>query len=553
MIRGIETSSNSDYAYDTAIDCSVAGGLGYIFITTGYANDMTFEQDIMFKRCINPKMVKFDPLSTQPDGSDQMSCLIEEVVREDAFKRMYPKASVTDFDDIWKTEGGIIVGRYWNIDLTDDTLLLMSDGSAILKSDLDSDEELQMYYQAIGVMPTEKSRKVQRRKVKQITTNGVEILDEKDWPGIYIPVVPVYGEEVWIDNKREYKSLHRDAQDAQKAYSYFRTMFAESVGLQSRAPYLGKVGTFETDYAKWSTANTENHSFIEYDGEKPMRQGWTGVDSGSMQEAMNCSEDMKAIMGIYDASLGNRSNETSGIAIAQRKSQAGVQTYHFADNLSRSIRQCGRVIIDLIPHVYDTPRIARILGDDYKTEEMVMLNAETTYKNRAALFDVRVGKYDATVDTGPSFSTQREETAANITEIVRNYPAGAPILMDVLAEVSDWPKADKVARRFAAMLPPEIRESEQEGEEADPQQLMMQNQQMGQQLQQAEEAIDQLKSMLEQTQSEQQNNEQMIELKKQEEINKGKYLDLQKQESITRQKEAEAFLSQIPVNPVLGY
>jgi len=191
MIRGIETSSNSDYAYDTAIDCSVAGGLGYIFITTGYANDMTFEQDIMFKRCINPKMVKFDPLSTQPDGSDQMSGLIEEVVREDAFKRMYPKASVTDFDDVWKTEGGIIVGRYWNIDLTDDTLLLMSDGSAILKSDLDSDEELQMYYQAIGVMPTEKSRKVQRRKVKQITTNGVEILDEKDWPGIYIPVVPV--------------------------------------------------------------------------------------------------------------------------------------------------------------------------------------------------------------------------------------------------------------------------------------------------------------------------------------------------------------------------
>lgn len=543
MVRAIETSSSSDYAYDTAIDCAVSGGLGFIYIATDYVDDLTFEQDIVFRRCVNPKMVKFDPMSTQPDGSDQMACIIEEVVREEVFKQRYPKADTSNFDDQWVTEGGIIVGRYWKINTTDDVLLLMSDNSAVLKSSLDADEELKAYYSTMGVVPTDKTRKVQRRSVKQIATNGTEIFEESDWPSIYIPVVPVYGEEVWIDDKREYKSLHRDAQDAQRSYDYFRTMFAESVGLQSRAPYLGKVGTFESDRNKWQTVNSENHPFLEYDDEMPQRQGWIGVDSGSMQEAMNCSEDMKAIMGIYDASLGNRSNETSGVAIAQRKSQAGVQTYHFSDNLNRSIRQCGRIIVDLIPKIYDTPRIVRVLGDDYKTEETIKINDQTDYNGRVALFDVRVGKYDVTVDTGPSFSTRREEVAAQITEIMRSAPDTSSLLMDIIAENSDWPNSEKVAKRFAAMLPESIKHLEQEVND-DPAQLAMQRDQLAEQLQQAEEAIDQLKAMLQEAQSTQEDSEAMIELKKQQEINKGKLLDLQKQKELTSQKQAEMLASQ---------
>jgi hypothetical protein len=545
MVRAIESNSNSDYAYDTAIDNTVAGGLGYIIVTTDYIDDMSFEQDVKLKRVVNPLSVKFDPMSIEPDGSDQMQCFIEDIVREEVFEQMYPDADMKGLADskIDKPEEGVLVGQYWKVMLVDDVLLLMADGSAVLKSDLDTDVELQTVY--MGVEATDKSRPIKRRKVCQYITNGYEILEKREWAGKYIPVIPVYGEEVWDGDKRCYKSIHRDAQDAQRMYNYFRTSSTESVALQIRSPYLGKVGTFDTDISKWQNANTVNYPFIEYDNEIPQRQGWTGVDQGSLQEAMNASEDMKAIMGIYDASLGNRSNETSGVAIAQRKSQSGTATYHFADNLSRSIRQCGRIIVDLIPKIYDTPRMVRILGEDGKTAEMVGINQPTEYLNRVQMFDVRSGKYDVAVDTGASFTTRREEVAAQIGEVIRAYPQGAPMLMDVLAENSDWPKADKVAKRFAAMLPQQIIDSEQdEGQEVDPQ-----VQQMGQQLQQAEQAIDQLKQMLAESQQKTQDQSAMIDLEKQREINKGKLLDLQKQKQITDQKEAEALLSQLSAVP----
>lgn len=489
-------------------------------------------------------------MSVEPDGSDQMACFVEDIISEDSFKQLYPDADLKGLasSDCDKPEDGILLGQYWKISIVADTLLLLSDGSAILKSDYDADPEIATYYEAIGVTATEKSRAIKRRKVTQYITNGYEILDTKEWAGKYIPVIPVYGEEVWDGEKRSYKSIHRDAQDAQRMYNYFRTSSTESVALQIRSPFIGPVGSFDTDAQKWAGANSNNYPFIEYDdkGMAPQRQGWTGVDQGSLQESMNAAEDMKAIMGIYDASLGNRSNETSGVAIAQRKSQAGTATYHFADNLSRSIRQCGRIIVDLIPHIYDTPRMVRIIGEDGKSEEQVRINEPTEYKDRVQMFDVRAGKYDVSVDTGASFSTRREEVAAQVSEVIRAYPQGAPLLMDVLAENSDWPKADKVAKRFAAMLPPQILEAEKEGQEDAPD---PQIEQMGQQLQQAEEAIDHLKQLLQESQQKTQDNAAMIDLEKQREVNKGKLLDLQKQKQITDQKQSEILLSQLSAVP----
>jgi hypothetical protein len=552
LIKQIEVSSNASYAYDTAMDNTVAGGMGYIFITTDYVNDMTFEQDIIIKRCVNPLTVKFDPMSIEPDGSDAKGCIVEEKLRVSDFKAEYPDAK-TDLDGTYLEGDDITVCHFWKVSMVDDTLLLLSDESAILKSELDADTELQDFYAVAGIEPTDRSRKIKRRKVTQYSSTGAEIIKTTEWKGEYIPVVPVYGEEVWDGETRYYKALHQDAQDAARMYNYFRTMSVESVALQIRTPYIGRLGSFDSDASKWATANSVNHAFIEYDGDMPpQRQGWTGVDQGSLQEAMNASEDMKSIMGIYDASLGNRSNETSGVAIAQRKSQAGVATYHFSDNLSRSMGQVGRVILDLIPHIYDTPRMVRILGDDGKTPEEIQLNQETVRNGRVAMFDVRAGKYDAVAETGPSFTTQREETAAQVGEIIRSYPQGAPILMDVLAENSNWKNADKVSKRFAAMLPPEIRDLEQENDQ-DPAMLMQQNQQMGQQLQQAEEAIEHLKGQLQQQTAQVDSNESQIQLELEREKNKGKFLDLQKQQQITSQKQAELVGSVDGLGGVYGY
>jgi hypothetical protein len=176
--------------------------------------------------------------------------------------------------------------------------------------------------------------------------------------------MPVYGDEVMVDGKRYFRSLIRDAKDPQRMFNYWRTTTTELVALAPKAPFIGKKGTFKTDAAKWATANTQSHSVIEFDSEMPQRQPFAGVPAGALQEALNSSDDMKSIMGIYDASLGARSNETSGKAIMARQREGDVSTFHFLDNMSRAIRHAGRIIIDLIPHIYQNDRIVRVLGED---------------------------------------------------------------------------------------------------------------------------------------------------------------------------------------------
>jgi hypothetical protein len=224
------------------------------------------------------------------------------------------------------------------------------------------------------------------------------------------------------------------------------------VALAPKAPFIGRKGAFETDAAKWATANTQSHAFIEYDGpEPPHRQPFAGVPAGALQEALNAADDLKSIMGLHDASLGARSNETSGKAILARQREGDVSTFHYIDNLSRAIRHAGRILIDLIPKVYSTQRMVRILGPDGVPALAAVNGAPVNGAEGSGgrVFDLGAGRYDLTVRAGPSFASRREEAASQMIELIRAYPPAAPLIGDLLAKNLDWPGADEVARRLA--------------------------------------------------------------------------------------------------------
>lgn len=215
---------------------------------------------------------------------------------------------------------------------------------------------------------------------------------------------------------------------------------------------------------------------------------------------MNAADDMKSIMGLFDASLGARSNETSGRAILARQREGDVSTFNFIDNLSRAIRHAGRVIVDLIPHVYNTERIIRAIRED-GTNYKVPINQPTPVEQQRGqgdqmqqqqsmlrVYDLTTGKYDVTCEAGPSFTTRREEAAAQMVEFIRAYPNAAPLIGDLLAKNLDWPGADDIADRLKAMLPPQVT-----GQNPEVQQLQQQMQQMDAQ---ARQAIDQLQQQL---------------------------------------------------------
>ncbi len=478
LIRNIEYTSNADVAYDTAVECAVGGGFGYIRVGLDYAYDDSFDLDIKIERVPNPLAVYPDPHSTAADSSDWNVAFVVDKMTREAFKAAYPKATVTDWDsDAWMDSGdwldsdGVLVAEWWTREQYEKTIVRLSDGSIRDEKDLTEDENLALLIEA-GVISVENTRPTKCYRVIQRIMTGAEILSEREWPGKYIPIIPVYGDEFWIDGKRYLRSLINGAKDAQQMLNFWRTSGTELVALAPRVPFIGPKGTFDSDQERWQTANTKSHSYLEYDdkGTPPQRQPLdSGVAAGSMQEALNASDDIKAITGIHDASLGARSNETSGVAIRARQREGDVSTFHFIDNLARAIRHTGRVVIDLIPHVYDAPRIVRVIGED-GSQEPVQVNQPTPKLDKEtgeperdemgeivmALHDLSVGKYDLTVSTGPSYTTQRQETAEQMMMLIQAYPAAAPLIGDILVKSLDWKGADEIAERLKKMLPPQV-------------------------------------------------------------------------------------------------
>ncbi len=500
LIRNIEYTSNADVAYDTAIDSAVSGGVGYVRIGLDYAFDDSFDMDITIERIINPFAVYGDPHSTAADGSDWNVAFVVDRLSKAAFKRKYKGKADVDFDgdawgnadSTWLNDDGVMIAEWWQREEIERKIAILNDGRVFEVEELQSDPDLSIALET-GILTIEKTRTAKSYKVTQTIMSGVDILEQNEWAGKFIPIIPVYGDEFAVEGKRYFRSLINPAKDAQRMFNYWRTTSTELVALAPRVPFIGKKGAFDSDINNWNTANTVSHSFLEYDGDiAPQRQPLDmGVAAGALQEALNASDDMKAIVGLYDASLGARSNETSGKAIMARQREGDVSTFHFIDNLSRAIRQIGRIIIDLIPSVYDSERIIRVIGEDAK-EKSVQINAPFQKQDEngdpvtqpgqdeegneieqavLAIHDLTVGKYDLTVTAGPSFTTRREEAAAQMTELVRAFPQAAPFIADIMAKNFDWPGADEIAKRFEQMnpanqkkgLPPQIQQMIEQG------------------------------------------------------------------------------------------
>ncbi len=471
LIKQIEVSSSADAAYATAIDDAVSMGFGYFRVDIDFARDDTFERDIKIDRIMNPFSVYRDPRSTAVDSSDWNMCFVTELLTHDEFEASYPDAEKTDFesqsfeqrDNLWYTSDTVRVAEYWSREEVDREIILMTDGQIL---DADVFETQRDIMEMSGIMPVQ-SRMTKTMKVKQCVVTGSEILSEIEWAGRYIPIVPVYGEEVVVGENRNFHSLIHFAKDSQQMYNFWRTAAAELVALAPKAPWIGPVGAFNTDQAKWATANSTNHAFLEYDGgQAPIRQPFAGVPAGAIQEALNSSDDMKSVIGMFDASLGNMGKEVSGKAIAARQKEGDVGTYHFIDNLSRAIRHAGRIIVDLIPSVYTEARVLRVLGEDNEASS-VPVNQPIQGEGEAEprIYDLTTGKYDVVVKLGPSFTTQRAEAAEQMMLLVQQFPQAAPIIGDLIAKNLDWPGAEEMAERLQKLLPSALQGADPEKEQ----------------------------------------------------------------------------------------
>ena len=541
VIRNIEVQSRADVAYDTAIDSAVSCGFGYFRVDVEYASDDSFDRDIKINRIANPFTVFGDPTSTEADSSDWNVAFVTEMLKADDFEKQYPDAEKVDFetdftdekDRLWFQDKSVRIAEYWTRGEVSKVLLQLSDGQVMLAEDYARHKE---DFDQFGIT-VEGERDVSSHEAVQHIINGQEVLETNEWAGKWIPIIPVYGDEVNVEGKRHFQSLIHFSKDAQRSYNYHRTTAAEVVALQPKAPWIGKAGSFDED-PRWATANSVSHPYLEYDGDvPPQRQPFASVPTGIVNEALAAADDMKAIMGLHDASLGARSNETSGRAILARQREGDVSTFHFLDNMTRAIRHAGSIVVDLIPKVYSQPRVMRIMGED-ETPQNVQVNQpiptgevgpdgqpvlDEQGQPASRIYDLTAGKYDVTVKAGPNFTTRREEAATQMTELIRSFPDAAPVIGDILAESLDWPKADEIAKRLKSMLPQQV-QAEQGNPEADA---------LKQQMQQGLQAFQALQAELEALKA-----EKSLESRE---------LEIKEFEAKTDRMEAEAKMAQIPV------
>lgn len=476
IIRHIEDASEAIQAYTTAGEHAIDGGFGYWRIIADYCDDMSFEQDIRIKRIHNRFSVALGP-HTEPDGADAKEAVVwEDVPRED-FKAEYPNAKEVGFEDGdgWSDRDTIRVAEYMCIKPKPIKIHQLDTGEVVTDAQL---KEIWEKAADMGIMPPEPiaSRDTVKKTVYWYKMTREEILDERELIGSYIPVVKVTGNELTMpDGTIRTSGAIEAMMDPQLLHNYAHAGFIENVALAPRAPWVAAdeaVEGYEEDYEMANRQPIALLKFKQFDSAgtplpPPQRTPPPGISPGWQQMLMNTEHGIEASVGMYGPSVGAKSQERSGIALQEQKVQGMVGNFHFPDNLARSIRHTGRILLEWIPKIYDTERVARILGEDNEAE-MINLNPsqETAvapefdqYGNEiGTIYNLNVGKYDVTVTTGPSYTAKRQEAADQQLQVIQARPELLDVIGDIAFENMDTPGSDQIAERLKTLLPPPVQE-----------------------------------------------------------------------------------------------
>ena len=482
LIREIQYQSSAAHAYATAAEHQVSCGIGHFRLMTDYVDDFSMDQTIRIKPIQRPLSVYWDPSAVEIDRSDANWCIVTDLIPESAFKEMYPDAKPTDVEHFeersselyWTNADTVRIAEYWHKKPITKDIVQMPGGEVVDLSKFSKadraiiDEEIE----ANGLQ----IRKVKTHKVEQWIVNGVEVLEGPyEWPGSDIPIIPVIGSEIPVDDKVLRHGLIRFARDPQQLYNYARTSAAESMGQAPRSPWLVTPAMIKPFKDVWDTAHKALRPYLPYmpdpdQPQGPIRQPPPDIPMAYFNEATIADGDIKASVGIYDPQLGERSSENSGKAILAREAQGDTGTFHYSDNLKRALEYAGRQLVELIPKVYDNERVIRILGED-DSEYYVPINQAAGFDEAGEpvyINDLSQGRYDCRVIIGPSYSTKRAEAAESMYQFMQAYPPAAQVAGDLIAKNMDWPGSDAIAERLKRIIPPEVLGEDAPQQEPDP-------------------------------------------------------------------------------------
>ena len=521
MVRHIEYQSDAEVAYSVAGENQVQHGEGFIRVITDYVDETAFEQDILIEQIRNSFSVYMEPLALLRDATGRYCdwAFIVEDITEDDFKRRWPNAEPVNWEmagagDDWKAwfpdNETVRIAEHFYCEYEDATACLWPDGTTSIKS---KDEKVVDLRYAGQVPVKERATKV--KKWYWCKMSGQQVLEEQEWAGKLLPVIRMVGNEWFIDGKLVTSGIVRNAKDAQRMFNYWRSTETETLALAPKSPFVGPAEAFQGFEDEWQQANTKNFAFLKYNQftetgaeiKRPERQMPPMPPVGIVNAALGAADDIKSATGQYDPSLGSNPKSQSGVALAREQRKTDIGTYHYIDNQARAVRQLGRVIVDLIPKIYDTRRVARIIGEDGESDSVTIDPKQQTAVAEVQgadgaiekIYNPSLGKFDVMVTVGPGYTSKRQEAAEFMAQVLQGNKELMAVMGDLYFDMLDVPGADAISKRLQKTLPPALQDRE-EGEGAvvqTPQgpvpveqagQIMAQ---MGQQIEQLSQAVEQ--------------------------------------------------------------
>jgi hypothetical protein len=508
IVRHIEYISDAQTAYDKASEFQVGGGIGYWRIVTDYADENGFDQEIYIRQIPDPLSVYLDPHIKTVDGSDaRFGFVFDDMPRDKAeakYGAVLDKQTFGDGALSWNRKDVVRVAEYYEVIESKEWLYAVEGDNGIeYVRESELPDEARPMLKAAFDQGNAQRRRVDKRTVMHYLIVGDKIVESSTWAGKYIPIIRIPGEEIVMEGRLDRKGLVRYLKDAQRAYNYNASAALEFGALQSKSPYMAPVEAIEGLENYWASANTQNHAYLPYNHAdengnpipSPERQQPPSSAPVFMDGMQAAERELMMASGQYEATFSEQGNEISGVSIERRQKQGSRVTFHFVDNLSKAIRFTGKQIIDLIPKIYDTKRIIRILAEDGEEQQIqidptqkmpLQQNKDEGEAKVAAIFNPNVGKYDVVAKAGPNFETRREDAFNAMTQLLASAPELAQVIGDLYMGNADFPAADKLQERMRNWIPKSIL-----GEGPSPEE-----QQLQQQLQQAMQVIQHLQQEL---------------------------------------------------------
>lgn len=468
LVRAIEMKSRASRVYDASFESTVQCGDGAFRVAVEYARDDVFDQEIFVRPIEDALSVVWDRMSIDPTGRDATHCFVDDMIPRKDFEKRWPEAdpstlSSKDKTNLsatgWLETDTVRVTEHWRMIERNRLLGLFEDGSIHVIEGDQLDELVEKHGNPV------RTRLAPCSYAQMHLVTGFQILAGPfEYKLNRLPIIRMMGRVVNVDGRRVRHGLVRFMKDPVRLRNFWRSVAAEQLGYAPKAQWLAPESAIEGREDDFRRAHLSRDPLLVYnDGaeQQPERIDPPQIEAALLNEAATNTQDMKDVTGIHDASLGIRSNETSGRAIMARQREGDIANLTYHDNGNAAILEAGDVINQLIPQIYDGTRIVRIVGED---EEPKFVRINDPYDPDS--INLATGNYDVALSTGSSYMTRRVEAAQAMMEAVQVWPEMMQIAGDLIAKAQDWPGAQELAERLKKTIPPQLLDEEENPQQA---------------------------------------------------------------------------------------